>query len=118
MKQFLDKYKVLLTGLAAAILVALQQFVGEAEVSWKALAIAVLLAAVGFIGNYLRGQYISMAGLIGVAVMTITEIAQGGKVNWPQVAISAAVALLTMVSPPPKPREYEHDPTIVNAKQK
>lgn len=116
MKQFLDKYKVLLTAIAAALSVTLQQFIGADKVDWKALGIAAILSVSGIIGNYLRGQYASMAGIIGVAGMTLNQLLSGGKITWDQVALSFAVAFFAMVAPPAKPRTYEHDPVIESAK--
>lgn len=118
MKQFFDKYKVLFTGIAAALAITLQEFIGQDDVSLKVIGIACILAIAGVIGNYLRGQYVSMAGIIGVALMTLQEVLKGGTVDWKEVLISAAVALLTLVSPPAKPRAYEHDSVIESAKNK
>lgn len=118
LKQILDKYKVLVTAIAASLTLTLQQFIGQPEVSWKAIAVAALLGIAGVVGNYLRGQYVSMAGIIGIATMAVTEVAQGHIINWNQVAISIAVALLALVAPPPKARDYEHDPMIKSAKDR
>lgn len=109
MKQFLDRNKVLLTAIVSALVITLQEFMGQPAISWKAIGIACILAVAGVVGNYLRGQYISMAGIIGIATMTLNDLLTGNVVDWNEVALSAAVALLTLVAPPPKPREYEHN---------
>lgn len=117
LKKILSKYKVLLTAIVASLTLTLQQFVGVPEVSWKAIGLAALLGVVGVVGNFLRGQYVSMAGIIGIASMAISEVAQGHVINWQQLMISLAVAFLALVSPPPKLRSYENDPTIKSAKE-
>jgi hypothetical protein len=118
MQKFLDKYKVIITAIIASLAITFQQFAGEPEVSWKALGLAGLVAIFGAVGNQLRGQYPSIVALLGIAVYTITDIANGGVISWQQIAISVVVALGGLVAPPPKAREYEHDPAIERAKDK
>ncbi len=101
-KQFLTKNKVLLTGIASALLLVLQQYTGVTPVDFRALGVACLLAVAGVIGNYLKGQYLSMAGIIGIAFMALKELLTSGHVNWDQFIISLAVAALTLAVPAPQ----------------
>lgn len=116
MKKLLDKYKVLIAAIAGSLTLVFQQFIGQPEVSWKVIIIACIVAIAGVIGNHLRGQFPSAAGLIGIVSMTLIEVLNGGTVSWQQVGLSLGVAFLSLMMPPAKTRAYEHDPVIERAK--
>lgn len=102
MTKFLDKYKVLLTAIAAALTLVLQQFIVQPTIDYKALGIAAIIAVTGTVGNYLRGQYVSMAGIIGIAIMTIEQVLSGAVINLHQILLSLGIAILALVAPPAK----------------
>lgn len=112
-----NKNKVLIIGLLSAILLAANElFVRPEPPSVKALLIAGLAAAASFLANNLRGQWASIAGIVGTCVATYITMETTGSISWPQLILQLILGLLAIVSPPPKARSYEHDENIVNAK--
>lgn len=114
---FFNKYKVLILGLLTAVLLALQEVFKEGnETSTKVIVFAAFLAALSFLAQNLRGQWATIAGIIGTAVSTYVTMEQQGHVSWPQIILQMVLALLAVFTPPAKSRGYEHTPTIENAR--
>lgn len=111
------KNKVLLLGLLSAIAVALQQFAGSGPVELIPCLIAVGLAVTGFLGNNLRGAWVTLVGILGVALITLGQVYYGVAINWTEVIGMAIAVVLTTNSPGPKKATYEADPTIERAKR-
>lgn len=116
-KDFLIKNKVFLLGFAAAIAVALQQFLGNAVVDYKVVGFAALMAALSYVANQWRGQGVTIFGILGTLAGTYVSIYSTGHFTWNQFILSAVAAVLSAVAPPPKPATYEKDANIVEAKQ-
>lgn len=109
--------KVLLLGLLGSVLVVLQQFFSEATVDYKVVGFGVGIAILSFLAKNLRGQWASIAGLLGTSVATIAATIQtGGKVTWIQVILGLLVAILGIVAPPAKSLSYEQTSTETAAK--
>lgn len=117
MKEFLEKNKVFLTGLAAALVVVLQEFLGQPEVNWKAVGFAGFIAILSYISNAWRGQGVTILGIIGTLAGTFVAIQQTGNFTWNQFILSSFVAVLAAVAPPPKLQEYEEAKPITTAKK-
>lgn len=117
MQQFLDKNKVFLLGLAAAITVVLQQFLGQPEVDWKVVGYAAFMAVLSYIANAWRGQGTTILGILGTLAGTFVAIQQTGSFTWNQFIISSVAAILAAVAPPPKLKEYEESEPIKEAKK-
>lgn len=117
MSDFLLKNKVFLLGLAAAITVVLQQFLGQPEVDWKVVGYAAFMAVLSYIANAWRGQGVTIAGIIGTLAGTFVAIQQTGNFTWNQFIISSIAAILAAVAPPPKLLEYEESEPIKEAKK-
>lgn len=100
MKQFLKDNQVLLSGLAGAVILVLQQFVGTAAFNWKVVLLALGVGVGGFLGNNLKGKGVSVAGLIGTAGTSIATIAATGEFSWTQFAITFAIGFLALVAHP------------------
>jgi hypothetical protein len=114
-----NKNKVLFIGLLGSVAVALQAFVGQEATDWKVVGFAVFTAILSYFANNLRGQWVTILGVMGTLASTVfTSISTGVPLHWNQVFIQAVVAVIAVVSPPPKDRAYEHDPTIMAAKEK
>lgn len=83
-------------GLLSALLIALQQFIGQPTVDWKVMGLAALIGVLGFVGNFLKGKGISILGAIGTAVYTFVQVWQTGHFTWSEFALTAAIAILTL----------------------
>jgi cell division protein FtsW (lipid II flippase) len=117
MKQsFFNEYKVVILGLISAVALALNELFIQHESSTKVLVYAAFLAAVSFLAKNLRGQWATIAGIVGTALSTYITQEQSGSISWPQIIMQAVIAFLAVVAPPPKSRGYEHTQTIQNAK--
>jgi hypothetical protein len=113
---FWNDNKVLIIGLLSAVALALNEIFKTGGASTKALVFAAFVAALSFLANNLRGQWASIAGILGTTLATYITMDQTGSVSWQQLILQAVVALLAVVSPPAKSRGYEHTQTIENAK--
>jgi uncharacterized membrane protein len=116
MQTFFLKNKVFLIGLAGAITVVLQQFVGQLTVDWKVVGYAVGMAVLSYISNQWRGQGVTILGIFGTLAGTFYAISSTGTFTWGQFIVSSMFAMLAAVAPPPKPLSYEQNATIVAAK--
>jgi len=105
--EFLKQNKVFLSGLGAAIAVALQQFVGAETIEWSVIGFAVLMAILSYIANKWRGAGLTITGIIGTLCATFIQVWDGGKIDWVQLVILTVIAVLSAVAPPPKPDTYE-----------
>ena len=115
---FWQKNQVFISGIAGALVLALQQFVmrPEAATDWKAIGLAALLAIAGYVGNEFRGKGVSIAGFIGIVATTFGTIQSTGSFTWSQFGFACVVGFLAVVAAPPKPASYEQSPTIQQAK--
>ena len=116
MQTFFLKNKVFLIGLAGAVTVVLQQFLGQPTVDYKVIGYAVGMAVLSYVANQWRGQAATVLGVLGTLAGTFVAIQQTGTFTWNQFIISAVAALLAAVASPPKPLTYEQNATIVAAK--
>lgn len=113
---FWNNNKVLIIGLLSAIALALNELFMKGESSTKALVFAAFIAALSFLANNLRGQWATIAGILGTSVATYVTMDQSGTISWAQLIMQAVIALLAVVAPPAKSRGYEHTNTIEQAK--
>lgn len=90
--------KVFVLGSLSAIGVALQQFLGSATVDYKVIGFAALIAVLSYLAKSLTGAVASIIGVIGSAVLTISQVASGGHVSWGQLILSTVVALIGVVT--------------------
>lgn len=115
MKEFISKNKVILLGALGAIGVALTSFVGQPELQIKPLVFAVVAALLAYLANNLRGQWVSIAGILGMSLTTFITMEQTGTVSWQQLILQAVVAFIAVVASPPKPQGYEQTAIIKKA---
>jgi hypothetical protein len=109
--------KVFIIGLLGSIAVAMQAFVGQTTTDWKVVGFAVFTAILSYFANNLRGQWVTILGVIGTLASTVfTSISTGVPLHWNQIILQAILAILAVVAPPAKDRSYEHDPAIELAK--
>lgn len=117
MNNFFNKNKVLLLGLLGAAAVAIQGFIGQAQIEWKAVGFAVLMAVLSYIANEWRGQGVTIIGILGTLAYTFVQLQQTGTFTWNQFILMGIAAILAAVAPPPKPLTYEENPMITRAKE-
>ncbi len=117
MDKFISKNKVLLLGILGAISVAIKGFIGQDTIEWKAVGFAALMAVLSYIANEWRGQGVTIIGILGTLAYTFVQLQNSGTFTWNQFILMSVAAILAAVSPPPKPRSYEEDPLIHNAKR-
>jgi len=119
MRTFLNKYKVFLSGLAAAVAVSLNQLLSTTGHSQdlKVYLFATLMAALSFISTQWRGQGITIFGIVGTLSGVFVTMNQTGTFSWQQFIMFGVAAILSSVAPPPKPLSYEKSAEIVKAKE-
>lgn len=113
---FWNNNKVLIIGLLSAVALALNEIFVKGDYNTKALVFAAFIAALSFLANNLRGQWATIAGILGTTIATYVTMDQTGNVSWPQLIMQAVIALLAVVAPPAKSRGYEHTVTIEGAR--
>lgn len=118
-ENFFQKYQVLLSGIAGALVLVLQQFVSNAEtqLDYKALGLAALVAIGGYLGNALRGRGTTIAGFVGIVGTAFATIQSTGNFTWSQFGLAVTIGFLAIVSSPPKPATYETNALIKEAKE-
>lgn len=116
---FLQKNQVLISGIAGAVILVLQQFLENTTdtLNYPALALALLVAVGGYLGNALRGKGVTIASFIGVVGTAFASIQSTGHFTWPVFAITVTMGFLGIMSSPPKPATYETNAVIVAAKE-
>ena len=108
--------KVVIVGLIAAVLLAVQEAMKAGESSTKVFVFAGILAAISFLANNLRGQVATIIGIVGTAISTYVTMDQTGSVSWSQIVLQTMLALLAVFAPPAKSKGYEYTQTIQQAK--
>lgn len=115
---FWSENKVLILGLAGAVLMVVQQLTkGVDNIDWKVVSLAAGVAAAGYVGKNWRGQTNSIIGIVGNVGWSIYEVYTSGHFTWVQVAIQFGTLYLTLSAPDAKSRGYEHSELIVAAKK-
>ena len=117
MNKFFNNNKVMILGLLGSVAVAIQGFIGQAQVEWKAVGFAALMAVLSYIANQWRGQGVTIIGILGSLAYTFVELQQSGTFTWKDFILTSIAAILAAVAPPPKPKTYEEDATIEHAKR-
>jgi peptidoglycan/LPS O-acetylase OafA/YrhL len=115
-QNFWQKNQVFLSGLAGALVLALQQFLDKPEIDYKVLGLAAVMAVASYVGNQWRGKGVTVAGFIAVIAGAFVTIQTTGHFTWAQFITACVVGFLAMVAPPPKNIAYEQSDTIVTAK--
>lgn len=113
---FWNNNKVLIIGLLSAVALALNEIFVKGDYNTKALVFSAFIAALSFLANNLRGQWATIAGILGTTLATYVTMDQTGSISWPQLIMQAVIALLAVVAPPAKSRGYEHTATIEDAR--
>lgn len=99
---FFSAHKVLILGGLSALGIALQQFIGQQQTDYKIVGFAALLAVLSYLAKNLTGVAASILAIVGSAVATIATSASGAAIGWPQLILSALVAILGVLAPAPQ----------------
>lgn len=117
-QEWFTKNKVLIVGLLSAIVLPIYDLITKGETSAKTIVIAVGVALTGFLAKNLRGQWATIAGIIGTVLATyITQSQTGQPISWAQLILQGVVLFLAAVSSPAKSIGYEKTPVISEAKK-
>lgn len=116
---FWDKHKVLILGALGAALLIVQQFMdnGVEKVDWKSLGFAAFIAIVGYIGRELRGQGMTITGIIGTVAYVFHNEWGTDTFTWDKFILAAILAIGTTALPDFKSRGYENTEVIKQAKK-
>lgn len=114
---FWQRNQALITAIAGAVAIVLQQFITQTEPDFKAIGLAVLLAVAGVVGREYRGKGVTVAGFIGVTATALVTVHQTGNFTWFQFLLTSVIGFLALVAPPPKNEAYERTTVITDAKQ-
>lgn len=123
LQTWFSKYKVLLSGIVGAIIMAIINLDASNGLEWSALIMPVLIAVTGVIANALRGQWQTIFGIlisvvIGWINARINHTVYVFDIQQLQYVLLQLASLFGFTSMGPfKPRTYEHDDTIVKAKE-
>lgn len=118
MKTFWAKNKVFILGLLGAIVYAIMGIESTPDLSWKQFLMPTILAVGSFMANNLRGQAQSIVGIfITVIAGYFTKGDQTTQQFLQWVVVQVGVLFFGFTGAPAKPITYEHNETIVEAKQ-
>ncbi len=114
-----QKWRVFVIGAVTSAVFALQELLSKTqeEQSVKVYILAAIMAILSYIASQWRGQGVTITGVIGTLAYSFVTMQQTGSFTWGQFALSALIAVLATVSPPPKPVTYETNKQIVDAKE-
>lgn len=107
MKNFIKANWVFVSGLISALVLTLQQFLGNGDTNWSAIALAALITVIGYMANTWRGKGVSLTGIIGTISYAFITVWNTGHFTWSQFLLSALIAVLAASAPPPKDESYE-----------
>lgn len=115
---FFNKNKVLILGLLSAIILPVYDLITKGETHTKVLIFSAAVAATAFLARNLRGQWATIAGIVGTGITTYVSMEQSGTISWLQLFGQLIVLYLAAVAPPAKSRGYEHTAAITEARLK
>lgn len=93
------KYSPLVAAIIGAVMLVLQQYIGQPSPDLKVIGFAALIAAIGAAGSFLKGKGLTVGGIAGTVLYTFYNVYQSGTFTWNEFILSAVVALLALFSP-------------------
>lgn len=112
-----SKNRVLVSAVAGAVVLVLQQFITQKEIDYKALGLALLMAIAGVLGKELRGKNVTIATFIGITSAAFVAVNQTGNFTWMQFILTVTIGFLGLVASPAKSDAYEKTGIIEDAKK-
>lgn len=101
------KWSPLIAGIAGAVALVLQQFLGQPTVDIKVILLAVLMAILGYLGTTLKGKGLTVGGIIGVVSYAAYTVYNSGQFSWGQFALTAIIAILALIAPSAVPEKSD-----------
>lgn len=108
----MPKYSPLVAAIIGAILLVLQQYIGNpAAADIKVVGFAVLIGVLGAVSTQLKGKGASLLGIIGTVGYSFYTLYSNGahSFTWNEFILSAAFAVVTVFAPTaipePAPKE-------------
>lgn len=121
---FWQRYKVFITGLIGAVVMALLPVFSDVspELSGAGIAMAILTALSSYLANNLRGKAQSIGGIVfTVLVFVVPTLLNHGHIDYKSliyiVLLQISVQFYAYAAPPFKPDTYEQNALIVQAKE-
>jgi hypothetical protein len=103
MKQFLQKHKVFLIGLASALVMALYEFMGQDITDWWVVGYAGFVAVVTYLARNTEGQWVTISTtLLAAGAMIYQAHSSGNSVNVFDLVVVIAINLLGIAARAPK----------------
>ncbi len=117
-KEWFNDHKVLIIGLIISASQPAIDVYNTGGATTKVWAIAAIGGALSYIYRNMRGQWVTIAGVLQLALTKYGagEMA-GGFISWFQILFQAFLAYLAAAAPAPKSIGYEHSNIIIKAKQ-
>lgn len=117
LSEWFTKNKVLVIGLLSAIALPIYELISKGETSTKVIVMAAAVALTSYLARNLRGQWATIAAIVGTVLATyITQDQSGLPISWAQLILQFVVLFLGAVSAPAKSIAYEKTPVIMQAK--
>lgn len=117
-QEFFTKNKVLIVGLLSAVILPVYELISKGETSTKVIIMSASVALTAYLARNLRGQWATIAGIIGTVLATyIAQDQSGQPISWAQLILQGVVLFLAASSAPAKSKAYEETPIIKEAKQ-
>lgn len=95
----MNKTTTLVGSIIAAIILVLQQALGQPTVDWKVIGISVLITVGGIVGTFLKGRGATFWGAIGVTIFTFINVYQSGSFTWNEFILTALIAIGSLFAP-------------------
>lgn len=108
----MPKYSPLVAAILGAIVLVLQQYIGNAaSADLKVVGFAVLIAVLGAVSTQLKGKGASLLGILGTVGYTFCSLYSDGvhSFTWNEFILTAAFAVVTVFAPTaiPEPENKE-----------
>ena len=117
MREFIDKYKVVIFGLLISILQPVLEFMTTNTVTAKGIILCVIGAAFSWFARNFRGQFQTIVGILQLAVGNYIGGQELTGQVIAQIVLQIIIAYLAASTSNIKSRGYEHTETVVEAKR-
>lgn len=117
MKNWINENKVFLAGLLTAVALTLTEILKAGETSIKLIVFAGFIAAASYLARNLRGQWATIAGLVGNGLAAYLTMLESGSVSWAQLILQFIIGMLAIIAAPAKSIGYEKSPIIEEARR-